>query len=157
MTCIKASASFTEAFSVFCGADAVKAFECFTEKMRIVISAHNSYLLYGKVGGDEQLLCRGHAQGKDVFSRRHTHLLLEKIVEARDAEMLNGGKLGNANFGTVIRSNVTERICQCTAFFSVFNKTSRRCYQKTLKKRRKLSLAQSILLWKRVKDSSEPM
>ena len=73
---------FTEAFSVFCGADSEKALEGFTEKVGVVVSAHDSYLLYGEVGRAEKLLCGGHSQGKDVFSRRHTHLLLEKKVEA---------------------------------------------------------------------------
>ena len=52
----KASALCAEAFSVFCGADPEKAFEGLAEEMRVGVSAHNAYLLYGEVGRAEKLL-----------------------------------------------------------------------------------------------------
>ena len=53
--------SRSKSLSVFRGARTVECFKCFAEEMRIVIAAHNTYLLYGEVGRDEKLLCGRHS------------------------------------------------------------------------------------------------
>lgn len=47
-------------------------------------------------------------------------MFLEEKIEARDAEMLDRGKVGNPYVRAVICSYVTERICQGAVAFAAF-------------------------------------